>query len=293
LVCTVFVFGSVPALLLASPDYLTDMTYAIAIGLMLLPLRFSLSLGVAVVIGQLGWMWLGEGQVSWGQVAILVGVTAGLGIVFALTFTIGQLRAAREQIARMAVNQERERVARDLHDILGHSLTTMTVKLGLTRRILESTGDVDRAVGEIRGLESLSRQALSDVRATVSDYRTVSLAAEIAGAHVALSAAGVRAELPTATDDVASELQAVFGYVVREAVTNVLRHSDAQRCRIRIGRDWVEIADDGTVPTGAAAGHGLTGLAERLAAVSGTLEHGNAAGGGYRLVARGPAAGTA
>ncbi|GAA4529166.1 sensor histidine kinase [Amycolatopsis samaneae] len=287
-VAVMVVLGAAPALLLGEPGYLTDLTYATAIALMLLPLRYSLPLGFATAVGQIAWMWLGQGRVNWGEVVTLVGVTAALGTVFALTFTIGHLRVAREQVRRLAVSQERERVARDLHDILGHSLSTMTVKLGLARRILESSGDTDPALAEIRELETLARQALSDVRATVSDYRTVSLATEIAGARVALRAAGVRAELPTAADDVRPELRGVFGYVVREAVTNVLRHSDAERCSVRLGRDWVEITDDGTVPAGTIAGHGLTGLAERLAAVSGTLDHGAAPGGGFRVLARGP-----
>jgi two-component system sensor histidine kinase DesK len=289
IVAALFVLGAAPAVLLGSPDYLTDLTYAIAAGLMLLPLRYSLPLGLATAIGQIGWMRLAAGRVNWGLVATLVGVTTALGIVFALVFTIGQLRAAREQVRRLAVDQERERVARDLHDILGHSLSTMTVKLGLTRRILESGGDHGPAVTEVGELESLCRQALSDVRATVSDYRTVSLTTEIAGARMALRAAGVRADLPATADDVRPGLHGVFGYVVREAVTNVLRHSDAGRCRIRLGRDWVEITDDGTVAAETVAGHGLTGLTERLAAVSGALEHGQAPGGGFRVLARGRA----
>ncbi|SEO79062.1 sensor histidine kinase [Amycolatopsis saalfeldensis] len=289
IVAAVFVLGAAPAVLLGSPDYLTDLTYAVAAGLMLLPLRYSLLLGLATVIGQIGWMQLAEGRVNWALVATLAGVTAALGTVFALVFTIGHLRAARAQVRRLAVDQERERVARDLHDVLGHTLSTMTVKLGLTRRILESGGDTAPAVTEVGELESLCRQALSDVRATVSDYRTVSLTTEIAGARMALRAAGVRADLPATADDVLPGLHGVFGYVVREAVTNVLRHSDAGRCRIRLGRDWVEITDDGTAAAATVAGHGLTGLAERLDAVSGALEHGRAPGGGFRVLARAPA----
>lgn len=114
---------------------------------------------------------------------------------------------------------------------------------------------------------------------------------------MALRAAGVRADLPAASEAVRPELREVFGYVVREAVTNVLRHSDAELCAVRIGPDWVEVADNGGSTGeasagssgGAGAGNGLTGLTERMAAVSGTLEHGPAPGGGFRVVARGPA----
>lgn len=288
MVAAMFALGATPALILGSPEYLTGLTYAIAAGLMLLPLRFSLLLGFGTAAAQIAWMAIGDGRVSWGEVLTLVAVTAILGVVYALTFTIGHLKLAREQIRRMAVDQERQRVARDLHDVLGHSLSTMTLKLGLTRRILETSGDTRAALGEIRDLDDLCREALSDVRATVSDYRTVSLATEVAGARMALRAAGVHADLP-APDAAAPELQGVFGYVVREAVTNVLRHSDAQRCTIRVGRDWLEVADDGTVPDGVVPGHGLTGLAERMAAVSGSLEHGRGPHGGFRVLARGPA----
>ncbi|MFJ5679136.1 sensor histidine kinase [Streptomyces sp. NPDC093097] len=289
IVAAMFLLGAAPAVLLASPSYLTDLTYALSIGLMLLPLRHALALGLVTVLGQIVWMRLAQGQVAWAQVALLVGVTAALGTVFALNFTIGHLRAAREQVKRLAVNQERERVARDMHDVLGHSLSTMTVKLGLTRRVLESSADVALAVAQVTELENMARTALSDLRATISDYRTLSLDSELAGARLALHAAGIRAELPAATHSVRAELREAFGYVVREAVTNVLRHSDAERCTVRIGPGWVEVTDDGTSGRAARAGNGLTGLTERLAAVSGTLEHGPAPGGGYRVVARGPA----
>lgn len=288
IVAVMFLLGAAPAVLLASPSYLTDLTYALAIGLMLLPLRHALLLGLVTVLGQTVWMSLAQGEVAWVQVAVLVGVTAALGTVFALSFTVGHLRAAREEVKRLAVNQERERVARDMHDVLGHTLSTMTVKLGLTRRILESSGDVTLAVGQVTELENMARTALTDVRATISDYRTLSLDSELAGARMALRAAGVRVDLPAATDVVRPELREVFGYVVREAVTNVLRHSDAELCTVRVGSDRIEVTDNGSFSGGACAGNGLTGLTERLAAVSGTLEHGPAPGNGFRVLARGP-----
>ncbi len=284
-VAALFAFGATPALLFGSPDYLTDLTFAIAIGLMLLPLSYSLPLGFATAAAQLAWMLTTSGQVRWSQVSTLGGVTAAVGIVFALTFTTGHLKAARAQIRRMAVESERERVARELHDILGHNLSTMAVKLGLARRVLETAADTGPALTEVRDLETLCHQSLADVRATVSGYREVSLATELSGARLALRAAGVQTELPASVDEVEPELRGVFGYVVREAVTNVLRHSDAGQCRIRVGPGWVEVTDDGTVTADPAAGHGLTGLAERLAEVSGRLEHGRGPRGGYRVFA--------
>ncbi|MGW4527707.1 sensor histidine kinase [Amycolatopsis sp. NPDC004378] len=285
IVAAVFTFGVTPALLFGSPEYLTDLTFAVASSLMLLPLCYSLPLGFATAASQLVWMRAGSGRVIWSQVAALGGVTAALGVVFALTFTAGHLKAARAQIRRMAVDQERERVARELHDILGHNLSTMAVKLGLARRILESAADTAPALAEVHDLEILCHQSLSDVRATVSGYRQVSLATELSGARLALRAAGIRADLPSSVEDVDPGLHSVFGYVVREAVTNVLRHSNARQCRIRLGSGWIEVTDDGTVTTEPTAGHGLTGLTERLAEVAGRLEHGRSTRGGYRVFA--------
>ncbi|MBB5836208.1 histidine kinase [Kribbella italica] len=288
LVATMFGFGAAPAALLNAPVLLTDLTFAIALALMLLPLRGSLPLGLATAAGQVCWMWAGPGPVDWRAVVMLVAVTVALGFVLALSFTIGQLRAARAQVRQLAVDAERERLARDLHDILGHSLSTITVKLGLARRQLEVAADLDSALNELRELESLSRQALSDVRATVSGYRDVSLTAELAGARLALRAAGVRADLPTAADNVRPDLQAVFAYVLREGATNILRHSNATRCTLRLGPHHLELINDGTAAADPKPGNGLTGLAGRLAAVSGTLEHGPTADGGFRLRAEAP-----
>jgi len=202
-----------------------------------------------------------------------------------------ELRAARDRIATLAIEEERARMARDLHDVLGHSLTTITVKAGLARRVLESSGDRDRAVGEIADVEHLSRQALVEVRATVSGYRTASLTNELVGAREALRAAEITADLPHAVDNVAVEFQEPFAYVLREGVTNVIRHSGATRCEIRLGESWIEIHDNGsrgsTVDNGQ-RGHGLIGLAERLAPLGGSVHAGPAEDGGFRLRATVP-----
>lgn len=215
-------------------------------------------------------------------------VTGALFFLGRLIRALRKLKAANDEIATLAVAGERERMARDLHDILGHSLTTITVKAGLARRVLESSGDRNLAIGEIRDVEGLSRSALSDVRATVSEYREVSLSAELVGARVALRAAEVEADLPYAVDNVLPALQSTFGYVLREAVTNVLRHSGARRVKVRFGDRWMEIEDDGTASAEVVPGNGITGLRERLALVGGTVRAECRPGGGFLVRAEAP-----
>ncbi len=180
------------------------------------------------------------------------------------------LTAARAEVARLAAENERSRIARDLHDLLGHSLTTITVKAGLARRLAGL--DPDRAAEEIAAVEQLSRRTLGEVRAAVAGYREVTLAGELASAHEVLRASGIDARLPGAIDAVDADAVEPFGWVVREAVTNVVRHSRAVTCTITVGPRWIEIVDNGQ---GAAAtrgdGHGLRGLQERLEPLGGTV----------------------
>jgi two-component system sensor histidine kinase DesK len=213
----------------------------------------------------------------------LLSVSLGMTFVGRLVRVNDELERARDQIASLAVAEERNRLGRDLHDILGHSLTTITVKAGLARRLLESSGDTGRAQEEIREVEELSRQALGDIRATVAGYREMSLSAEVVGARAALRAAGVETDLPHAIDNVRPELQGVFGYVLREGVTNVLRHSGATRCEVRLGDTWLEMRDNGKGTGDSTPGTGLSGLAERLDEVGGKLDAGPLPDGGYRL----------
>jgi two-component system sensor histidine kinase DesK len=194
-----------------------------------------------------------------------------------------ELSRARAQVARLSAENERTRIARDLHDLLGHSLTTITVKAGLAHRLGEV--DAPRALAEIAEVEALARRSLTDVRAAVSGYREVTLAGELATGRELLRAAGIDAELPTAVDAVAPDHQELFGWVVREGLTNVVRHSRAQSCSIRLERGSVEIVDDGDGPAAVAAagGNGLSGLGERVTAAGGVLESGPRAPRGWRL----------
>jgi two-component system, NarL family, sensor histidine kinase DesK len=180
------------------------------------------------------------------------------------------LMRARDENARLAVLDERNRFARDLHDILGHSLTVITVKAELANRLLDV--DLARARAEICDLERLSRDALSDVRRAVEGYRDLSLPGELARAREALLAADIDAELPNSTDDVPSELRELFAWTVREGVTNVIRHSGATRCTVRLAPGGVEVRDDGAGRRDSTGGgHGLDGLRERASAAGAVL----------------------
>ncbi len=136
-----------------------------------------------------------------------------------------ELALTRAQLARLAAENERSRIARDLHDLLGHSLTTITVKAGLARSI--GATDPGRALTEIAEVEALARRSLADVRAAVSGYHDVTLNGELAAGRELLRAAGITADLPRATDVVDPAHHELFGWVVREGLTNVVRHARA------------------------------------------------------------------
>jgi two-component system sensor histidine kinase DesK len=213
---------------------------------------------------------------------------ASLGLVslamwafFGIIHTNHALDEARAEVASLAAEGERNRIARDLHDLLGHSLTTITVKAALAKRLADH--DPGRAAVEIGEVEALSRRALADVRAAVSNYRGVSLASELATAQEVLRATGVDALVLSPTDVVDSDLQELFGWVVREGTTNVVRHSRATQCTIDLGPRSIEIRDDGTGVASGIEGNGIAGLRERVDSVGGSVETGAVSGGGWRV----------
>ncbi len=226
-----------------------------------------------------------------------VGVTVGtisltLFALSALGRTNRELQAARRDLADLAVAEERARIARDLHDTLGHSLSVITLKSELARRLLPD--DPARAEAELADIERVSREALASVRETVSGYRQPSLAIELAGARAALAAAGITGEVEPPPEGLPRDVDAVLGWAVREGVTNVLRHSDATAARIRIIADGasraVEVVDDGRGRAdddrapGDRAGVGLAGLRERAARLGGRVEAGPLPDRGFRLL---------
>src|SRR5438876_10524194 len=183
-----------------------------------------------------------------------------------------QLSQAREQIARLAVGEERLRFARDLHDLLGHSLSVIALKSELAGRLIKTTPGL--AANEVEDIEQVARDALREVRDAVAGYRQPSLSAELAGAREALTAAGIELRAEGEHMPLPPAVEAVLAWAVREGVTNVMRHSQAKRCTVRIfkkdGSAAVEVVDDGRGGT-PEPGSGLHGLRERVLERGGTL----------------------
>jgi two-component system sensor histidine kinase DesK len=253
-----------------------------------------------------------------GLLPLLFGGLAAVG--FRSRFEITQeLTRAKETVALLAASEERLRLARDMHDLTGQSLSTITLKSDLVARVLDrlpASSERDRAQLEVRQIAEVSRQALHDVREALSGYRRPTLAVEAITARVALEAAGI-----TVHDDTALTLalspggrgalgpdeEAALAWCLREAVTNVVRHSGARNCWLTLSRSHgeflLEVRDDGRGPASGPAGpdvqagvgtigargdhSGLHGMSERLSAAGGHLEI--RANGGFCVIATVPA----
>ncbi|MFG3035739.1 sensor histidine kinase [Streptomyces sp. NPDC048330] len=213
--------------------------------------------------------------------------------ILALDETVRQLRATREELARTAVEKERLRFSRDLHDLLGHTLSVIVVKSEVVRRL--APRDLDAALDQVRDIESVGRQALTEIREAVTGYREGSLATELDRARDALTSAGIEPVVHRSGPLLAPQTEALLGWVVRESATNAVRHSGASRCVIALdgGPDRVRltVTDDGRGPAAGPGepGSGLRGLRERVAAAGGTLDSGPAPRGGFQVTAELPA----
>lgn len=184
-----------------------------------------------------------------------------------------RLRVAQEEIEHLAKLAERERIARDLHDLLGHTLSVIILKSELASKLAER--DAERARAEIRDVERISREALTQVRAAVRGYREGGLVAEVASAGEALKAAGVELSSDVTQAPLAPSHEAVLSMAIREAVTNVVRHAGARQCRIALesnGNECVLVVSDDGRGGREPFGSGLTGMRERVEALGGTLQ---------------------
>ncbi|MGW6932590.1 sensor histidine kinase [Lentzea sp. NPDC054927] len=225
---------------------------------------------------------------------VLTPVVSGL-VVYGLSrlpSLVRQLETARSELADLAVSQERLRFARDLHDLLGFSLSAITLKVELARKLVGE--HTERAMRELTEILGIAREALTDVRAVASSYRELSLSDEIESAQSVLAAAGVATTIEGDCAELSPRSRTVLATVLREGVTNLLRHSDATRCSIRIAGDGqlvsIDITNDGAPSeVGTDRGSGLTNLATRTTAIGGSLLAQASADGTYRLHAEVPA----
>jgi two-component system, NarL family, sensor histidine kinase DesK len=216
-----------------------------------------------------------------------------LPLIFGFTLLVRTLNyfgdRHRQMSEQMAVVDERERVARDVHDVLGHSLTAITVKTELAERMIDL--DPERAKSELAQVRTLTRDALAEIRSTVAGLRATRIEDELEHARDALRSAGIEADLPATADAVDPVNRIVLGWAMREAATNVVRHSRARHCAVELGSASLVVTDDGVGPAStdvpSTQGNGLRGLRERVAQSGGTVELGpGPTGSGARLEVR-------
>ncbi|WP_309082188.1 sensor histidine kinase [Zhihengliuella sp.] len=233
-------------------------------------LVFSLPLVPGLAAGILVWLVPSSVAAQFsGTLWTLLGPGFGVAVIVFARLMEHNERRARDAQNHLQVAAERNAIARDVHDVLGHSLTVLSIKAQLARRLLDL--DVDRAREELDQIDALARESLGQIRSTVTRLRTPSLASELEAARTALEAAGIRADVvvdPEVRDDGGD----LFAWAVREGVTNTVRHSGATHCRIDVRPATLTIADDGAGCGGAEHGNGLLGLRERARGVGARVE---------------------
>ena len=261
--------------------------YFVAAAGLRLPARIAIvvTLATALAVGVAGTIHGDSGSAVAATVLTIVSIGVLMTAFGRIARANRELHATREELARLAVSEERLRISRDLHDLLGHSLSVIALKGELARKLLER--DPQRAASELDDIQSVSRTALTDVREAVHGYHRLALTEALESAEAALNAAGIDCDLTGVEVALPADVDAVLAWAVREGTTNVIRHSGAERCAIRIVTDdrraAVEIEDDGHARPSTVRGTGLSGLRERAGRVRGDLEAGAIPDGGFRL----------
>jgi two-component system sensor histidine kinase DesK len=262
--------------------------YVVAVAGILLPPRAAAVaiVGAAVAVGGGLAVTGSDSSTVAAYVLTILAVGATMAALGSSTRANRRLREAQGQLARLAVAEERLRISRDLHDLLGHNLSVIALKSELAAKLAET--DPQRARAELADVQRVTRQALTEVRDAVQGYRRLAFADALDGASAALSAAGIDCRIESSAADLPAEVDDLLAWTVREAATNVVRHSDADACAITVSTEpesvTLQIEDDGrALPGDGEAGSGLRGLEERARRLDGTLEAGARPEGGFRL----------
>lgn len=239
---------------------------------------------------------LASGYFSPASAAVAVGMTAAIGALNMLVRSNherdAELRLTQDEVRRLATAAERERIARDLHDLLGHTWSLVAVKAELARKLMPR--DAAAAARELADIEAVARQSLAQVREAVSGMRAPALAAELASARLMLEAADIGFEHSglDSAPALAPEAEAALALGLREAVTNVQRHARARHVQVTLQADGdaaeLQVQDDGRGTRDSRRGNGLAGMEERLRALGGQLWLDSAPGQGTRLRLRVP-----
>jgi two-component system sensor histidine kinase DesK len=289
-------------------DWTAPLWFVSASALMLLPRRRAIVVVLATLLGlataEVASFWTPD--LSGAATALVyvvyattVSAIGGIGLYGAarLVCVLDELQATRAQLAELAVGQERLRVSRDLHDLLGHSLSAVSLKGDLALRLLRK--DSSAAYAEIVGLAGVARDALRSIRIVTRDEHVISLRTEAEGAAMLFRAAGIDAHIDLRLPELPYAVEEVLAWTVREGVTNVLRHADARVCSIvgqlHESRVELEIVNDGVPAAGdepTPDGSGLAGLAARASTISGRISAARTAGGWFKLLVEIPGAAT-
>lgn len=259
-------------------------TFVVAFVMFNLPFWWGIGISIGLVLGLAGATALIAGREG---PFFLSAISAA--VLFTCGFTriaISRSERYEETKQQLALTADRERVARDVHDVLGHTLTVIAAKSELAERLLDR--DLERARAELTDIHDLTREAIAEVRTTVGGLRSKQLADELQAAEVALTSADVNAHI-TEAEQVDPRNRVLFAWIVREAVTNIVRHARATNAWVQVEAGELVIEDDGRGLGGKAPGNGLHGLTERVSEAGGDLTLGERPGGGTRLtVTMGP-----
>jgi two-component system, NarL family, sensor histidine kinase DesK len=272
----------------------TFVIYAMAMSASMLRPRVAIALGAALMLAMaIEFVVLIPLRIALGlgMVMAVVGGMVMAGILYARARARhdAELRLTQHEVRRLAGMAERERIGRDLHDLLGHTLSVVALKSELAGKLIDR--DPGGARAQIRDVENVAREALAQVREAVAGIRAAGLESEIASARLALLTADIRLDQRLAPIALDAAVEQALAMAVREATTNVIRHAGAGRVEIELSADASElrlqISDDGRGGV-ERHGNGLTGMHERIAALDGSLQIESARGAGTRLLIRVP-----